>query len=74
LIARFPRSRADHVVGEHEVDITQVAAMAIATAMRVADLARVRLSFPTHTGIWSSSGKRGPPAQSENNLAAEDAA
>lgn len=40
-----------HVVGERAVDLTQVAAIAIATGMRVDDLARVPLSFPTYAGI-----------------------
>ena len=35
-----------HVVGERAVDITQVAAMAIATAMRVDDVAQVHLLLP----------------------------
>jgi dihydrolipoamide dehydrogenase len=39
-----------HVVGERAVDITQVAALAIAAGMRVDDLARVPLSFPTYAG------------------------
>jgi dihydrolipoamide dehydrogenase len=40
-----------HVVGERAVEITQVAAIVIASGMRVDDLARVPLSFPTYTGI-----------------------
>jgi pyruvate/2-oxoglutarate dehydrogenase complex dihydrolipoamide dehydrogenase (E3) component len=40
-----------HVVGERAVEITQVAAIAIAAGMRVDDLARVPLSFPTYTGV-----------------------
>ena len=40
-----------HVVGERAVEITQLAAIAIAARMRVDDLARVPLSFPTYTGI-----------------------
>lgn len=39
-----------HVVGERAVDITQVAAVAIAAGMRVDDLAQVPLSFPTYAG------------------------
>jgi dihydrolipoamide dehydrogenase len=39
-----------HIVGERAVDITQVAALAIAAGMRVDDLARVPLSFPTYAG------------------------
>ena len=39
-----------HIVGEHAVDIAQVAALAIAAEMRVDDLARVPLSFPTYAG------------------------
>ena len=40
-----------HVVGERAVEITQVAAIAIAAGMRVDDLAHVPLSFPTYAGI-----------------------
>lgn len=40
-----------HVVGERAVEIVQVAAICISTGMRVEDLARVPLSFPTYTGI-----------------------
>lgn len=40
-----------HVVGERAVEITQVAAIAIAAKMRVGDLARIPLSFPTYAGI-----------------------
>jgi pyruvate/2-oxoglutarate dehydrogenase complex dihydrolipoamide dehydrogenase (E3) component len=40
-----------HVVGERAVEITQVAALAIAAGMRVGDLAQVPLSFPTYAGI-----------------------
>ena len=39
-----------HVVGERAVDITQVAAVAMAAGMRVDDLAQVPLSFPTYAG------------------------
>jgi pyruvate/2-oxoglutarate dehydrogenase complex dihydrolipoamide dehydrogenase (E3) component len=39
-----------HVVGERAVEIAQVAAIAIAAGMRVDDLARVPLAFPTYTG------------------------
>jgi pyruvate/2-oxoglutarate dehydrogenase complex dihydrolipoamide dehydrogenase (E3) component len=42
-----------HVVGERAVDITQVAAVAMAAGMRVDELARVALSFPTYAGILS---------------------
>jgi pyruvate/2-oxoglutarate dehydrogenase complex dihydrolipoamide dehydrogenase (E3) component len=40
-----------HVVGERAVEITQLAAIAIAAGMRVDDLAQVPLSFPTYAGI-----------------------
>ena len=39
-----------HVVGERAVEIAQVAAIAISNEMRVDDLARVPLAFPTYTG------------------------
>jgi pyruvate/2-oxoglutarate dehydrogenase complex dihydrolipoamide dehydrogenase (E3) component len=40
-----------HVVGERAVEITQVAAVAIAAGMRVDGLAQIPLSFPTYAGI-----------------------
>ena len=40
-----------HVVGERAIDITQAAAIAIAAGMRVDEVARVPLSFPTYAGI-----------------------
>jgi pyruvate/2-oxoglutarate dehydrogenase complex dihydrolipoamide dehydrogenase (E3) component len=40
-----------HVVGERAVEITQVAAIAMAAGMRVEELAHVPLSFPTYAGI-----------------------
>jgi pyruvate/2-oxoglutarate dehydrogenase complex dihydrolipoamide dehydrogenase (E3) component len=39
-----------HVVGERAVEIAQVAGIAISAGMRVDDLARVPLAFPTYTG------------------------
>lgn len=39
-----------HIVGERAVDVAQVAAVAIAAKMRIDDLARVPLSFPTYAG------------------------
>src|SRR3954468_2242829 len=40
-----------HAVGERAVEITQVAAIAIAAKMRVDELAHIPLSFPTYAGI-----------------------
>jgi pyruvate/2-oxoglutarate dehydrogenase complex dihydrolipoamide dehydrogenase (E3) component len=40
-----------HVVGERAVDTVQIAAVAVAARMRVDDLARIPLSFPTYSGI-----------------------
>jgi pyruvate/2-oxoglutarate dehydrogenase complex dihydrolipoamide dehydrogenase (E3) component len=40
-----------HIVGERAVDIIQIAAVAMAAGMRVEDLARIPLSFPTYPGI-----------------------
>jgi pyruvate/2-oxoglutarate dehydrogenase complex dihydrolipoamide dehydrogenase (E3) component len=47
-----------HVVGERAVEITQVAAIAIAAGMRVDDLAQVPLSFPTYAGILGRAAYR----------------
>ena len=41
----------DHVVGERAVEIVQVVAIAMAGGLRVDELVRVPLSFPTYTGI-----------------------
>lgn len=40
-----------HVVGEHAIDIAQLAAMAMTAGMNVDALARIPLSFPSHTGL-----------------------
>jgi len=40
-----------HVVGERAVEITQLAAVAMAGNLRVDDLAQVPLSFPTYGGV-----------------------
>ena len=40
-----------HVVGERAVEIVQVTAVAMAGKMRVDDLARIPLSFPTYAGV-----------------------
>jgi len=40
-----------HVVGERAVDIIQVAAIAMASGVRVDELARVAISFPTYAEI-----------------------
>jgi pyruvate/2-oxoglutarate dehydrogenase complex dihydrolipoamide dehydrogenase (E3) component len=40
-----------HVVGERAVEITQVAAVAMAGRMRVDDPAQVPLSYPTYAGV-----------------------
>jgi len=40
-----------HVVGERAVEITQVAAVCMAAQMRVDDVAKLPLSFPTYAGV-----------------------
>ncbi len=40
-----------HMVGERAVDVVQTAAIAIAARMRVDELSRIPLSFPTYTSI-----------------------
>lgn len=42
-----------HVVGDRAVEIVQVAAIAIAGALRVDRIARLPLSFPSYTGIFA---------------------
>ena len=47
-----------HVVGERAVEIVQVVAIAIAAGLRVDDLTKVPLSFPTYTGILARAAFR----------------
>ena len=47
-----------HVVGEHAVDIAQLAAVAMTARMTVDALAHVPLSFPTHAGILGRAAAR----------------
>jgi dihydrolipoamide dehydrogenase len=55
-----------HVVGERAVEIAQVVSIVIAAGMRVDDLARVPLSFPTYAGIL---GRLAASATRQLNLA-----
>jgi dihydrolipoamide dehydrogenase len=43
-----------HVIGERAVDIAEVAAIAIAAGMRVDELARIPLAYPTYAGILAN--------------------
>jgi pyruvate/2-oxoglutarate dehydrogenase complex dihydrolipoamide dehydrogenase (E3) component len=47
-----------HVVGERAVEIVQVVAIAIAAEMRVDNMAKVPLSFPTYAGILGRAAYR----------------
>jgi len=47
-----------HIVGERAVEIAQVVAIAMANDMRVDDLARLPLSFPTYAGILGRAAYR----------------
>ena len=47
-----------HVVGERAVEIVQAISIAIAARMRVDDLARIPLSFPTYAGILGCAAYR----------------
>ena len=47
-----------HVVGERAVEIVQVVAIAMSSGLRVEELARVPLSFPTYTGILARAAYR----------------
>jgi pyruvate/2-oxoglutarate dehydrogenase complex dihydrolipoamide dehydrogenase (E3) component len=47
-----------HVVGERAVEIAQVVAIAIAGGLRVDNLARIPLSFPTYAGIIARAAYR----------------
>lgn len=49
--SRTRRILGCHVVGERAVELTQVAAVAMAGGMRVDALAQVPLSFPTYAGV-----------------------
>jgi Pyridine nucleotide-disulphide oxidoreductase, dimerisation domain len=54
-----------HIVGERAIEIAQVVSIVIASGMRVDDLARVPLSFPTYAGIL---GRLAASATRELNL------
>jgi dihydrolipoamide dehydrogenase len=60
IIAECPSGRilGCHVVGERAVDIVQVAAVAMAGGLRVDQLARVPLSYPTYAGILGRAAYR----------------
>jgi hypothetical protein len=45
-------------VGERAVEIVQVVAIAIDAGMQVDEIARIPLSFPTHTGIVARTAYR----------------
>ncbi len=47
-----------HVVGDRAVEIVQVVAIAMAAGLRVDDIARIPLSFPTYTGIVAQAAYR----------------
>jgi pyruvate/2-oxoglutarate dehydrogenase complex dihydrolipoamide dehydrogenase (E3) component len=48
-----------HLVGDRAVDVVQIAAVAMAGKMKVDDLARVPLSFPTYAGILGRAATMG---------------
>jgi pyruvate/2-oxoglutarate dehydrogenase complex dihydrolipoamide dehydrogenase (E3) component len=60
LIADRPTRRilGCHVVGERAVDIVQAVAVAMAGGVRVDELARVLLAFPTYVGIVTRAAYR----------------
>lgn len=47
-----------HVVGGRAVEIVQAVSIAMAARMRVDDLARILLSFPTYAGILGRAAYR----------------
>lgn len=47
-----------HVVGERAVEIVQIVAIAMSSRLRVDELVRVPLSFPTYTGILARAAYR----------------
>ena len=55
-----------HIVGEQAVEIAQVVSIVIAAGMKVDELARVPLSFPTYAGIL---GRLAASISRELNLA-----
>lgn len=66
-----------HVVGDRAVEIVQVVAIAIAAGLRVDDIARIPLSFPTYTGIVARAAYRAahqiyPEFSGGRTLQAED--
>jgi pyruvate/2-oxoglutarate dehydrogenase complex dihydrolipoamide dehydrogenase (E3) component len=47
-----------HVMGERAVEIVQVVSIAMAGKLRVDELARIPLSFPTYAGILARAAYR----------------
>lgn len=59
LVARDTRAILGcHVVGDRAVEIVQIVAIAMASELRVDELVRVPLSFPTYTGILTRAAYR----------------
>jgi dihydrolipoamide dehydrogenase len=60
LIADRPSGKilGCHVVGERAVEIAQVVAVAIAGGLRVDNMAKIPLSFPTYAGILARAAYR----------------
>ena len=48
-----------HVVGERAVEVAQMAAIAMTAAMKIDDLARIPLSFPTYANVLGRAALRG---------------
>ena len=58
-----------HVVGERAADIVQAVAIAMAGGMRVDELARLPLAFPTYVGILPRAAFRAARAIDEKLVA-----
>jgi len=53
-----------HIVGEHAVELAQIAAVAMTAGMRVGTLAEIPLSFPTYTNVLGRAAIRALRMQS----------
>jgi pyruvate/2-oxoglutarate dehydrogenase complex dihydrolipoamide dehydrogenase (E3) component len=47
-----------HIVGERAVEVAQMAAIAMTAGMRIDDLARIPLSFPTYANVFGRAALR----------------
>lgn len=52
------RSLDSHIVGERAVEVAQIAAIAMTGGLKIDDVARLPLSFPTYTNVFGRAALR----------------